>query len=100
MTATLLLTKRMAPRGSPPVLEFVTSSDIRRKLLEHLAGRPRTPTELASLENKHVSHVSRALAELKARGLVESRFSESRKRYYQTTEAGMAIYAFMIRLTK
>src|SRR2546426_6358539 len=100
MTSILLITKLMAARGSPPVLDFVTSSDVRRKLLEHLAGRPRTPTELASLENKHVSHVSRALSELRVRGLVEPLNSESRERYYKVTLQGYAIYLIVSRIIK
>lgn len=80
--------------------EFVANSAIRRRILELLSNGPRTPTELASLEKKHVSHVSRALAELKAQGLVESMSSESRERYYRSTYQGMAIYYSMARTLK
>ena len=90
----------MIPEGSPPVLDFVKSSDVRRKLLEELARRPRTPTELASIENKHVSHVSRALAELRVRGLVEPLSRESRERYYRVTNQGYAIYLIVSRIPK
>lgn len=52
------------------------------------------------MEKKHVSHVSRALAELRAQGLVESISSESRERYYRTTYQGMAIYYSILRTPK
>jgi predicted transcriptional regulator len=79
---------------------FVSNSSIRSRLLEHLITGPKTPTELASIENKHVSHVSRALAELKERGLVEQLSSASRERYYRATSQGMTIYTSMIKTMK
>jgi len=90
----------MILEGSPPVLDFVKRSGVRRKLLEQIARRPRTPTELASMENKHVSHVSRALSELRVRGLVEPLNSESRERYYKVTLQGYAIYLIVSRIIK
>jgi predicted transcriptional regulator len=79
---------------------FVSGSSVRSKLLEHLVNGPKTPTELASIENKHVSHVSRALAELRERGLVEQMSSASRERYYRATSQGMSIYASMLKTMK
>jgi predicted transcriptional regulator len=79
---------------------FVSSSSVRSKLLEQLISGPKTPTELASMEGKHVSHVSRALAELKERGLVEQLSSASRERYYRATSQGMSIYTAMIKTMK
>jgi predicted transcriptional regulator len=76
---------------------FVSSSSVRSRLLEQLIIGPKTPTELASIEGKHVSHVSRALAELKERGLVEQLSSASRERYYRATSQGMTIYTTMIK---
>jgi len=52
------------------------------------------------MEGKHVSHVSRALAELKERGLVEQLSSASRERYYRATSQGMSIYTAMIKTMK
>jgi len=80
--------------------DYVSGSSIRSRLLEHLVTGPKTPTELASIENKHVSHVSRALAELKERGLVEQMSSASRERYYKATSQGMSIYSSMIKTMK
>jgi predicted transcriptional regulator len=79
---------------------YVSSSSVRSRLLEHLVTGPKTPTELASIEGKHVSHVSRALAELKERGLVEQLSSASRERYYKATVQGMTIYTAMIKTMK
>lgn len=80
-----------------PVVAFVSGSEVRSKLLEHLVNGPMTPTELASLEGKHVSHVSRALAELRDRGLVEQTSTQSRERYYRATGQGMSLYLTLLR---
>jgi len=79
---------------------FVSSSSVRSKLLEQLITGPKTPTELASIEGKHVSHVSRALAELRERGLVEQLSSASRERYYRATSQGMTAYTAMLKTMK
>jgi DNA-binding transcriptional ArsR family regulator len=85
---------------SIPKTSFVANSKLRSRLLELLSKGPKTPTELASLEKKHVSHVSRALMELRAQGLVESTSTQSRERYYRTTIQGMAIYYQLARIPK
>ncbi len=81
-------------------MAFVANSRVRSRLIELLSKGPKTPTELAFIEKKHVSHVSRALAELRAEGLVEAISTESRERYYRTTYLGMAIYYSMVRTPK
>ena len=87
--------------GSPSrAMAFVSKSSVRSSLLKLLVSGPKTPTELASLENKHVSHVSRALAELRERGLVEQMSTASRERYYKATSQGMSIYTTMIKMPK
>jgi len=75
------------------VLTFVEGSTVRSKLLQRLASQPHTPTELATLESKHISHVSRALVELKYWGLVSSTPTGSREHYYRITTQGFAIAA-------
>jgi DNA-binding transcriptional ArsR family regulator len=82
----------MLGRSRGPLADFIASSDLRRRLLGRLTEAPSTPTELASIEKKHVSHVSRALSELRARGLVESMQSQSREKYYRATYQGVAAY--------
>jgi DNA-binding transcriptional regulator GbsR (MarR family) len=69
----------------------------RFKLLDYLVVRPMTPTELASLEKKHLSQVSRTLGELRREGLVEYTYSGSREKYYKLTKEGYMIYARMSR---
>ncbi|MDG6909931.1 MAG: winged helix-turn-helix transcriptional regulator [Nitrososphaerota archaeon] len=79
---------------SPPaVVTFVQGSSVRSKLLQRLAFSPHTPTELATMESKHISHVSRALVELKDWGLVAASPSGSREHYYKITTQGYAIAA-------
>jgi DNA-binding transcriptional ArsR family regulator len=86
--------------GSNDAMAFVSKSALRARVLGMLTRVPRTPTEVARIENKHVSHVSRALAELKALGLVESTSSYSRERYYHATGLGIALYYQLLRGVK
>ena len=79
--------------NQPAVMTLVEGSSIRSKLLQRLASRPHTPTELAAIESKHISHVSRALVELRDWGLVCSTESGSREHYYKITSQGYAIAA-------
>ncbi|MDE1853708.1 MAG: ArsR family transcriptional regulator [Thaumarchaeota archaeon] len=79
--------------SSPAAVTLVKGSAVRSKLLERLASSPHTPTELASMESKHISHVSRALIELRELGLVSTSDSGSREHYYKITSQGYAIYA-------
>ena len=82
-------------------VSFVSKSEVRSHILEDVLRGPRTPSELASMENKHVSHVSRALRELQALGLVESvqgdpgeRYSgDKKKRRYGATDLGYLMAA-------
>ena len=61
------------------------------RLLRHLLDSPKTPTELAALEKKHLSQVSRALKTLRDHGFVEYKPTRSRERYYSVTNEGYAI---------
>lgn len=68
----------------------------RLKLLYHIVVKPRTPTELASIEHKHLSDVSRGLRELRKNGLVKYVHSGARERYYKPTNEGyILLYASM-----
>ena len=73
----------------PSSAEYVSSSRVRLKLLFHLITGPKSPSELASIERKHISHVSRALAELRAQGLIEPVSVQSRERRYRATMQGL-----------
>ncbi len=89
------------PANLAGAVRFVKGSKVRSKLLERLALGPHTPTELASIESKHVSHVSRALVELSEWGLVYATASGSREHYYRITLQGYAIAAAIsMRTTK
>ena len=84
----------------PSSAEFVSSSRVRLKLLFHLITGPKSPSELASIERKHISHVSRALAEMRSRGLVEYWDNDSREHYYRVTSQGYAVFTILTRVVK
>ncbi len=90
----------MAAAGSGTLASFVANSRVRVKLLEDLSKGPMTPTELASIECKHVSHVSRALAELKAQGLIEAVSADSREKKYRVTFEGLTICSTVSKMVK
>ena len=75
------------------VITYVGGSAIRSKLLQRLASKPHTPTELATIESKHISHVSRALVELRDWGLVSTTETGSREHFYRITSQGYAVAA-------
>jgi len=81
---------------------YISRSSVRTKILEHLFQRgPTTPTELASMDREYLSHISRALAELKAQGLVRSiAIPSSRQKYYETTRKGIELYASISHLPR
>ena len=80
-------------RSTTSHAEFVTSSKVRLGLLVSLLTGPKSTSQLASIENKHVSHVSRALTELRARGIVEPMPRGSRETFYRLTTQGYVVYA-------
>lgn len=86
----------MSPGGTVAE-DFVMSSGLRSRLLGHLARNPMTVTELASVESKHLSHVSRALSELRSQGLVEPVSRIARERKYRVTHEGLALYATFLK---
>lgn len=68
-------------------------------LLSLLVTGPLTPTELAAIERKHLSVVSRCLGKLRQDGLVEFEKGRARLRYYRPTEEGYVLaYASIRRL--
>ncbi|MDG7011382.1 MAG: hypothetical protein JRN57_04610 [Nitrososphaerota archaeon] len=72
----------------------------RFRLLYHLIGRSRTPTELALLENKHLSDISRGLGVLRKEGLVRYESSGARERYYELTQEGYIILYANLRMNR
>lgn len=76
--STLFFVRMIAPPSGP----------FRLRLLYDLAVRPRTPTELAFIEEKHLSDVSRGLSKLRKDGLVEYVRIGARERCYKATQEG------------
>lgn len=73
---------------------YVISSRYRVTVLSHLAEGPATPSAIASKSELSIAHISRALGELRERGLVDLLVSEERKkgRVYGITEEGADIW--------
>ena len=78
--------------------DYVSNSKLRVEILtDLLRGPSKTVTELARDYNKHLSHTSRTLSELKKKGLVISTKGESsRERYYKPTKEAYLIFAQML----
>lgn len=76
-------------------MSYILSSKYRSQVLEHLAKAGQaTPTHIAEEVNSHRPHISRALSELKDKGVVELRTSDARDvgRYYGLTEQGARVW--------
>ncbi|MDA4124622.1 MAG: hypothetical protein OK438_04125 [Thaumarchaeota archaeon] len=87
----------MSTRSALASAEFVNNSKVRLGLLVGLITGPKSTSQLATLEKKHVSHVSRALTELKARGIVEPIPRGTRETFYRLTTQGYVIYTVLSR---
>lgn len=62
---------------------------VRRSALSTLRSGPKTPSRIADETGEHLSHISRALRELKEKGLVECMTpGRSKNRIYRITENG------------
>jgi len=73
---------------------YIISSQYRVAVLRRLAEGPATPSRIASDTGINIAHVSRALQELRDRGLVELLVPEDRKkgRIYGITDEGHAVW--------
>jgi len=76
------------------LIGFVISSDYRVTVLRQLNEGPATPSRIADEGDLAITHVSRALNELRDRGLVELLVPEERRkgRVYGITEQGEGIW--------
>ena len=76
------------------LIGYVISSRYRIKVLQRLTDSPAPPGKIAEDTDCAVSHVSRALQELRDRGLVDLLVPESRQkgRIYGITEEGERIW--------
>ena len=79
-------------------VEFVTNSKVRLGLLLNLIAGPKSPSQLATIEKRHVSHVSRALSELRDRGIVEPLPRGSRETFYRLTNQGYVVYTTLAKI--
>lgn len=74
---------------------FVRNSTYRTDVLKHLAADgSMTPTTIAEATGRYQSHISRAISELREKGLVELRVSSDRRRgrLYGLTDTGQAVW--------
>ena len=76
---------------------FVASSGYRERVLQALAGKPKFPTQLADDTGLRLGHVSRALREMRMRGIVVCLNPEvkARGRLYGLTDSGSALLQFL-----
>lgn len=73
-------------------VSFVVSSQYRQAVIDNLT-HPKTPSKLEESTGHDMAHLSRALTELREKGLVELLVDEDRKkgRLYDLTDDGQAI---------
>jgi DNA-binding MarR family transcriptional regulator len=73
---------------------YIISSRYRVLVLERLIESPATPSRIASDSNSSITHVSRALQQLRERSHVELLVSEDRKkgRVYGITDEGRSVW--------
>ncbi len=74
------------------IIGNIFSSKIRRKILELLSSKPKTPMMLESLTKYHISHISRSLLELRKLELIFCKNPNLFKgKFYDITEKGKYI---------
>ncbi|WP_456237578.1 ArsR family transcriptional regulator [Halocatena halophila] len=75
-------------------VSFVLASTYREDVLRNLVSGPSTPSQIASETDHSMSHISRALSELRDHELIELLVSEDRRkdRVYGSTEMGAEIW--------
>ncbi|WP_332897102.1 MULTISPECIES: winged helix-turn-helix domain-containing protein [unclassified Haladaptatus] len=75
-------------------VSYIISSQYRVIVLAQLADGPSTPSRLASDSDNAISHISRALGQLRRRSLVELLVSEQQRkgRVYGITEDGEKLW--------
>lgn len=80
---------------------YVMASRYRQETLEQLGKRPGMPSHIASDTSLNVSHVSRALNELREKGIVELKVDENvrKGRIYGITDKGENVLDAMVGLT-
>lgn len=76
---------------------YVASSSYRERVLNSLAAKPKFPSQLGEETKLRIVHVSRALREMRKRGLVECLNPEvkARGRLYALTSDGATVLGYM-----
>lgn len=67
---------------------YVMGSQYRLAVVRTLSKGPTTPSDISDVHTVSLSHVSRALSELRDRNVVESYGEQSRTKLYDLTEYG------------
>jgi predicted transcriptional regulator len=75
------------------LVAYVSSSGYRKLVIAELRDETRQPSEIATAGDVARSHVSRALTELKDRGLVEAHGQGARATLYTLTDLGERVSA-------
>jgi DNA-binding HxlR family transcriptional regulator len=75
-------------------VSYVISSQYRVDILGQLSGGPAMPSQIAEETGQNIAHVSRALRELREKGIVELLVSEDQKkgRVYGITDKGETVW--------
>ena len=69
--------------------------------LKELMNGPRTPGMISKSSGKNLSHISRALKELRKKGLAECKNPKSAKnRFYQITKKGEELWATVEKINR
>jgi DNA-binding PadR family transcriptional regulator len=77
------------------LVSFVKRGRIRFEVLKQLSSNPATPTEISKAIKRHRPSVSRALADLESKGLVECLTpNEKLGRIYSITPKGTSAIGF------
>lgn len=81
---------------------FVASSHYRTEVLDELTNGPATPTAISDACGHRLTHSSRALCELRDRGLVELLVPDDTKkgRIYGVTDDGRAVLQGLDAITR
>ncbi|TLZ52638.1 MAG: hypothetical protein E6K18_02510 [Methanobacteriota archaeon] len=76
---------------------FVAASSYRERVIHALAGKPKFPKDLAGETDLRIVHVSRALREMRGRGLVEllTPAAKARGRLYGVTASGAVLLKYL-----
>lgn len=82
-------------------VSFVISGKLRFRILVELKDNESTPTDLSSVTNAPISHISKALKELEELNLITCLTPDRRKtKFYSITDTGKKVLEKINQLTK